>query len=49
MDMAAMLAAAQQHMQKALATKMQSIGVPIPSHLRAQAGLTNEVGQIRFS
>lgn len=43
MDMAAMLAAAQQHMQKSLATKLQSIGVPVPEHYRQQAGLTNEV------
>jgi len=43
MDMEAMLAAAQQHMQKSLATKLQSIGVPVPEHYRQQAGLTNTV------
>lgn len=43
LDMEAMLAAAQQHMQKSLATKLQSIGVPVPEHYRQQAGLTNEV------
>merc|ERR1719222_769240 len=42
-DMAAMLAAAQQHMQKSLATKLESIGVPIPGHLRKEAGLTRGV------
>merc|ERR1712032_1058444 len=42
-DMAAMLAAAQQHMQKSLATKLESIGVPLPGHLRKEAGLTRGV------
>lgn len=42
-DMAAMLAAAQQHMQKALSTKLESIGVPIPQHLRKEAGLERKV------
>jgi hypothetical protein len=41
--MAAMLAAAQQHMQKALSNKLESIGVPIPQHLRKEAGLTRGV------
>ena len=41
--MAAMLAAAQQHMQKSLATKLESIGVPLPGHLRKEAGLTRGV------
>merc|ERR1712032_588557 len=40
---AAMLAAAQQHMQKSLATKLESIGVPLPGHLRKEAGLTRGV------
>ena len=38
LDMTAMLAAAQQHMQKALAIKCQSIGVPVPEHFRQQVG-----------
>ena len=42
-DMATMLAAAQQHMQKSLATKLESIGVPLPGHLRKEAGLTRGV------
>jgi len=42
-DMAAMLAAAQQHMQKSLTTKLESIGVPLPGHLRKEAGLTRGV------
>jgi len=42
-DMAAMLAAAQQHMQKALSSKLESIGVPIPQHLRKEAGLERKV------
>merc|ERR1719319_2212350 len=41
--MAAMLAAAQQHMQKALSSKLESIGVPIPQHLRKEAGLERKV------
>lgn len=48
LDMTAMLAAAQQHMQKALAIKCQSIGVPVPEHFRQQAGLTNEVTQFEL-
>jgi len=42
-DMASMLAAAQQHMQKSLANKLESIGVPLPEHLRKEAGLTRGV------
>merc|ERR1719341_298661 len=38
-----MHAAAQQHMQKSLATKLESIGVPLPGHLRKEAGLTRGV------
>merc|ERR1712181_163260 len=42
-DMAEMLAAAQQHMQKSLTTKLESIGVSLPGHLRKEAGLTRGV------
>lgn len=43
LNMEAMMLAAQAHMQKALANKLLNIGVPIPGHLRTQAGLTNDV------